>query len=267
MYFITFSRKAGANGTAIAKLVAKELQYAFYDTEDIERKAAEMGFLDDVREVNDKMPPPFRRFFSYRTEVSLDRLYAVIYELARQGSAILLGRGGNMLLRSLPYALHVRITASREKRIQSLAERGYSREDALLVMQKSDHEREGFVKFAFRRNWDNSELYDLVLNTDNFSVSAAAAVILAAVRARENWQSGGNAANALALMELAVKVRAALVQAGFPAGYISSFVAAPGKVCLTGVVQVPWEKSEAERSVLAVAGVKTVENRIEIAGR
>ena len=118
MYFITFSRKMGTKGTEIAKLVAKELQYDFYDTEDIEKKAEEMGFLDDVREVNDKAPPPLKRFFSFRPEICLDRLYVVIYELARPGSAVILGRGGNMLFRSLPYALHVRVIASQEKRVQ-----------------------------------------------------------------------------------------------------------------------------------------------------
>ena len=93
MYFITFSRKMGTGGTEIAKLVAKELKYAFYDTEDIEKKAEEMGILDDIREVNDKAPPPLKRFFSYRPEICLDRLYVVIYEIARLGNAVILGRG------------------------------------------------------------------------------------------------------------------------------------------------------------------------------
>ena len=110
----------GTKGTEIAKLVAKELQYAFYDTEDIEKKAEEMGFLDDIREVNDKVPPPLKRLFSDRPEIGLDHLKIVIYELARVGSAVILGRGGNMLFRSLPYSLHVRVIASPESRIRNL---------------------------------------------------------------------------------------------------------------------------------------------------
>jgi len=89
----------GTKGTEIAKLVAEELKYAFYDTEDIEKKAEEMGCLDDVREVNGKVPPPLKRFFSIRPEICLDRLYVVICELARLGSAVIIGRGGNMLFR------------------------------------------------------------------------------------------------------------------------------------------------------------------------
>ena len=121
MYFITFLRKMGAKGTEIAKLVAKELQYKFYDTEAIECTAREMGFLDDIREVDGKAPSFLKRLFSLRPEIFLERLYAVIYEMASRGSAVFLGRGGNMLFRPIPCALHVRVIASRETRMRNLA--------------------------------------------------------------------------------------------------------------------------------------------------
>jgi cytidylate kinase len=267
MYFITFSREMGTKGTEIAKLVAKELKYAFYDTEDIEKKAEEMGFLDDIREVNGKAPPPLKRFFSYRPEICLDRLYVVIYELARLGSAVILGRGGNILFRSLPYALHVRVIASQEKRVCNLVERGYKREAAVIIMEKSDHERESFIKFAFHRDWHNPELYDIVLNMDKLTVNTAANMILCAARADEIRGRTGEVMNSLDMMELAVRVGAALTEAGFPSSYVSAFVDAPGKVRLTGIVQVPREKSTAERAAKEVKGVESVENEIQIAGR
>ena len=255
----------GTKGTEIAKLVAKELQYAFYDTEDIEKKAEEMGFLDDIREVNDKVPPPLKRLFSDRPEIGLDHLKIVIYELARGGSAVILGRGGNMLFRSLPYSLHVRVIASPESRIRNLLERGYKKETALMIMENSDREKESFIKFAFHRDWDNPKLYDLVLNMDNLTVNIAADMILCAARAKKTQYGSGDAANSLGMMELAVRVGAALAQADFPSSYVSAFVYEPGKVRLTGAVQVPWDKSAAERTALGVKGVEFVENKIEIA--
>jgi cytidylate kinase len=267
MHFITFSREIGTKGTEIAKLVAKELQYDFYDSEDIERKAEEMGFLDDIRAVNDTVPPLLKRLFSLQPEICLDRLNAVIYELARLGSAVILGRGGNMLFRSLPYALHVRVIASQEKRVRNLVERGYKREAAALAMKKSDQERESFIKFAFHRDWNNPELYDLVLNTDKLTVNTAADMILCAARADEVLGHSDDVMSSLDMMELAVRVEVALAEAGFPANYVSAFVNAPGKVRLAGVVQVPGEKSAAERTALKVKGVESVENKIKIAGR
>jgi osmotically-inducible protein OsmY len=62
-------------------------------------------------------------------------------------------------------------------------------------------------------------------------------------------------------------VGTALAEAGFPSSYVSAFVDAPGKVRLTGVVQVPREKSAAERAAIKDKGVESVENKIQIASR
>ncbi len=266
MHFITLSRMMGTKGTEIAKRVAQELGYNFYDTESIEEKAREMGFLDDIKEINDKAPPPFKRFFSFRSEASLDRLYAVIYELARQGSAVLLGRGGNMLFRSISYAFHVRVIASQETRLHNLVERSYTRKAALMLMERSDNERENFIKFAFKRDWNNPELYDIVLNMDRLTVDVAVDMILSAIRRRELQGHSGDVTSFFDMMELSVKVAASLAEAGFPSSYISAFVDEPGKVRLTGVVQVPLEKSAAEQAARNVKGVKSVENKIEVVG-
>ena len=266
MYFITFSRKMGAKGTEIAKLVGKELHYNFYDTEAIEGTAREMGFLDDIREIDGKAPSFLKRLFSHRPEIFLERLYAVIYEMASRGSAIFLGRGGNMLFRPIPCALHVRVIASRETRVRNLLEKGFESEHALIAMEKSDRERESFIRFAFGRDWDNPELYDLVLNTDNLTVNAAADSVISIARTEEIRSRSADVKDSLRMMGLAAKVEAALSDRGLPPSYISTSVTSPGKVRLTGLVQVPWEKTTAERTVREVEGVESVEDQIQIVG-
>jgi len=269
MFFITISRQMGTKGTDIAKLVAKELRYNFYDTEDIEEKAKELGYLEDIREVNDKPPSPLKRIFSRQPEIWLDHLNTVIYDLLRRGSAVLLGRGGNVFLQSIPHALHVRVIASQETRINNLLERGYKRGDSILLMEKSDYERSSFIRFAFHRDWDDPELYDIVFNMDNLTVNVAVDTILCAARLRESQYRSGNMVNPLDLLELAVRVRASLKKkVGFlPTSYVSTFVSAPGKVRLTGVVQVPREKYDAEVTAMEVEGVEWVESQIKIAGK
>lgn len=59
MYFITLTRKMGTNGSEIAMRVADQLQYRLYDTEAIENTAREMGFLKDVKAVDEKVPSMF----------------------------------------------------------------------------------------------------------------------------------------------------------------------------------------------------------------
>ncbi len=266
MYFITFSRQMGAGGTEVAREVANRMEYELYDTEAIEKAAEEMGFLKDVKEIDEKPPSFFMRFFTHRPEAFVDRLYAVIYELAKRGNAIFLGRGGNMLFRPIPCALHVRVIASKETRVEALLERGFKREAALAAIERSDYERAGFVKFAFGRNWDDPRLYDVVLNMDNLTVDVASSAVVAIARTEEIRARSADVMTCLETMGLTVRVQAALAEGGFPASCVAASLAAPGRVRLTGVVQVPWEKTTAGKVAAKVKGVDSVENDIQVAG-
>jgi cytidylate kinase len=263
MYFITFSRKMGTNGSEIARRVAEQLGYHFYDTEAIENAAQEMGFLKDVKEIDEKTPSVYQRFFSQKPEVYLDRLHSVIYELASRGNAVFLGRGSHMLLRSFKCALHVRVTGSLENRIENLVGRGWPREVAIKEIDTSDHERGSFIKFAFREDWDNPELYDLVLNTDNLTVEMAVNTVLHIAGSGEIKARSEDAMRSLEMMGLARRAEAALIEAGLIHGPSIS-VSAPGKIQLTGFVAEEMTKTKAEEILRRVKGVKSINNQIQV---
>jgi len=265
MYFITLSRKMGANGSEIAKRVAAELGYHLYDTEDIESVAREMGFLRDVRDIDRKVPSLFERIFSSRPQVHLDRLMAVMYELASRGNALFLGRGSHVLLREFPCAMHVRVTASLERRIENLLERGFQMDAAVRAIRRTDHEREAFIKFAFGVDWDNPELYDLVLNMDHLTVPLAADIVSHMASSEEMRSRSMDAMQSLTMMSLARRAEAALIEKGFSPPYVSVCATEPCKLRLTGTVGVPWEKANAERVVKGVQGITSVDNQIQIA--
>jgi cytidylate kinase len=263
MYFITFSRKMGANGSEIARRVAEQLEYHFYDTEAIENTAQEISFLKDVREVDEKAPSLFLRFFSQSPEVYLDRLHSVIYDLASRGNAVFLGRGSHMLLRSFKCALHIRVTGSLEKRIDNLVGRGWAREVAIKATHQSDHERGAFIKFAFKVDWDNPELYDIVVNTDNLSVDMAVNTVLHIASSEEIKARSVDAMRSLEMMGLARRAEAALIEAGLEHGSSISVVE-PGKIELTGLVREESEKTETEKILRGVEGVRSIDNQIQV---
>ena len=269
MNFITFSRKMGANGTAIAKQVAEKIGYRFYDTEAIENAAREMGFLKNVKDIDEKAPSLFQRLFSHKPAIELDRLNSVVYELAGRGDAVFLGRGGQILLRDFNCALHVRVTASPEKRIQNLIERGITREAASKAMEASDHERSSFIRFAFKADWENDKLYDIVLNMDKVTVKLAVETILTMARSDEIKACSVDAMKSLEMMGLQTRAEAALIEAGLtygPAGtYIQVQVEEPGKVVLTGRVDSDVTKKLAQEIVQKMKGTGSVDNRIMIA--
>ena len=268
MHFITFSRKMGTNATEIARQVAEKLGYTFYDTEAIEKAAREMGFLESVKKIDEKTPSLFYRLFSHRPTIDLDRLTSVVYELAGRGDAVFLGRGGQILLRDFNCALHIRVTASLEKRIQNLIERGLHREAASKAIEDSDHERSSFIRFAFKVDWENDELYDIVLNMDKVTVKLAADTILTMARSDEIKVCSVDAMKSLEMMSLKNRAEAALIEAGLtygPAGaYVSVIVDEPGKVRLLGVVDDKATKTRAENLLKTLKGVGSIENKIHV---
>ena len=263
MYFITFSRRMGTNGSEIARRVADQLGYSLYDTETIENTAQEMGFIKDIKEIDEKVPSLFQRLFTKKPEIHLDRLNSVIYELASRGNAVFLGRGSHILLRTFKCALHIRVIASLEKRIENLVGRGWHREVAIKAIHKSDHERGAFIKFAFEVDWDNPELYDLVLNTDNLTVDMAANTVLHIASSEEIKARSVDAMRSLEMMGLARRAEAALIEAGLKHGPSIS-VLEPGRIQLTGFVAEEMTKTKAEEILRRVKGIKSIDNQVQV---
>lgn len=272
MHFITFSRKLGTNGSEIARKVAEDLGYQLYDTEAIADAARKMGFLESVRELDQKAPSVFKRLFSHKPNIALDRLNSVVYKLAEQGDAVFLGRGSQILLKAFECALHVRVTASREKRIQNLMERGFAEEAAEKALEESDRERSGFIRFAFGVDWNSPELYDIVLNTDKLSVDLAVNTVVSLARSSEIKVCGVDALNSIEMLGLANRAEAAIIEAGLsygPGTLVSVEAIAPGKVRLSGTVDEEASKVRAQEVVKAVEGVESIEDQIRVhpAGR
>jgi cytidylate kinase len=268
MHFITFSRKMGTNGTEIARQVANKLAYQFYDTEAIENAAREMGFLSNFKEIDEKAPPLFQRLFSHKPAIELDRLNSIVYELAKQGDAVFLGRGGQILLRDFNCALHVRVNASIEKRVQNLIERGFPRESALKAIERSDHERSSFIKFAFGVDWETLGLYDVILNMDKLSIQSAVNIVMQVARSEDIKACSIDATKSLEMMGLERRVEAALIEAGLTYGptgtYVSVSVEEPGRVRLVGVMDNRAGKERAEKVIKNVKGVELVDNQVVV---
>ena len=267
MHFITFSRKMGTNGTEVARRVAEKLGYKFYDTRAIDQAAGEMGFLESVKEMDEKAPSLFHRLFSQKPAIALDRINSVVYELAKKGDAVFLGRGSHILLKSFQCALQIRVTASPEIRIQNLVKRGFHRDAASKAMEQSDIERGAFIKFAFGVDWEASELYDLVLNMDKLSIDLAVNTVLGLARSDEIKACSVDALRSLEMMSLSSRAEAALIDAGLTYGPITTVsvtVSEPGKVRLSGLVGETAAKTMAEKVVKGLKGVESIDNQIQV---
>ena len=265
MYFITFSEMMGTNGEKIAKQTAATLGYTFFGEEELVRVSHDMGFLSDVKKLDEKSPSLFERFFSERPRIYLDRLQSVIYEAAKKGNTVFFGRGSQLMLKSFECALHVLVTGSPEKRIARVMEENHvSKEVAEKIVERSDHDRSGFIRFAYGEDWLNPRLYDMILNTDKMSVNSGAMMVADAAKSDEIKACGIDSVKALGRLSLQRKIESVLLEAGVLSPNLFVTVEDMDQVRLFGVAGSTDEKQLVEKTVRTVPGVKKVMNDISV---
>ena len=190
-YIITISREFGSGGREIGKLLAKQLGFHYYDSELIKLVAEKSGYTPEYIEQNEQSlkNPVLHDFFEWYVgplEQSdlpkVDQLFqkesSVIQELAHQDSCIIVGRLANYILKDLPTAYHVFISASASSKASSVAVRDQiSVEAAAAKVKKVDHERAVHCKHFTQTDWGNIKNYDLCIRSDDFGLEETAQII------------------------------------------------------------------------------------------
>jgi cytidylate kinase len=183
MAIITITRQLGSSGTEIAERLRDELGFNYLDRALLEEKLINTCQLPekDVERYDEKKPA-FWESFSADKDRYLHCIKTVIYEFAHQGHCIIIGRGGQALFRDMSGVLHVNVIAPinlRRERVQ--ARLNYDTQLAEQAIQLSDHDRAGFHKYFFQINWEDPNLYHLIISTDIFNVDAAVQLIKDAI--------------------------------------------------------------------------------------
>jgi cytidylate kinase len=94
----------------------------------------------------------------------------LIKTIVLQESAIILGRGGNYILRGKPEGLRIKITAPFDDRVDNISQlRKLALQDAKNLVSQMDKERKDFIDSYFHGNDQGFEDFDLVINTKSFS--------------------------------------------------------------------------------------------------
>ena len=116
----------------------------------------------------------------------LELVTSVITEYAAQGQAMIVGRGGQMILRGQPGALHLQVIARFETRVFNTIRREEVKwREAARRVRLADEQRAGYMRRFYDVDWLDSAHYDLVINTDRISPSVAVDMTIHAVQAVE----------------------------------------------------------------------------------
>ncbi len=260
MSVITISKQLGSLGTEIAQAVANRLGYQYVDKERIEKSLTGYGVPAITIEKLDEKKPPFWDFYQLQRRRFLHSLEAVIYEFARNGNVVIVGRGGQVLLKDLPGVFNVRIMAPWDVRLERILPlEGGDEKKATRLLHRSDHDSAGFLRTFFDVNWESQDLYDLIINTAKLSVESGTNVIIKSISSPEIQEGGKEVEAKLADLALTQKVEAILMrilEMGF--GNVTVKVKG-GVVSLNGHVTSDTLKENSLQAIAQVEGVNRVE--------
>ncbi len=107
----------------------------------------------------------------------------VLRKLAQKRRVILIGRGAMVVLRDIPNALHIRLYAPVEWRVQRVAQQeNLPLDKARAKVCAEDRRRADYLRQFYGVDWNDPSLYHLVLNVAALGLENTAQLILAAAR-------------------------------------------------------------------------------------
>ncbi|HNS15121.1 MAG TPA: cytidylate kinase-like family protein, partial [Syntrophorhabdaceae bacterium] len=121
MSILTIAREYGSGGKDIGRKVAERTGYEYVDRGRILEDMRKIGtqWEELAKYFDENKPDVWERFkWSFRGYVALIQSHILQYAL--QDNVVIMGRGGNFLLRDIPYVLRIRTTAPIEKRIENV---------------------------------------------------------------------------------------------------------------------------------------------------
>ncbi len=212
MAVITISREYGSGGEEIAQRICEILGYRYFDKTIMAQVAAESGLLEQpvidfsekdyrvrgfldrllgrsrvVAEIEmlheDETTDEQRRAIERLSEEEcIELVRTTIRVAAEYGNLVILGRGGQALLKETHGVLHVRLEAplgARVMRIQQVEKLSLGAARALAL--KRDESAAAYLEHFYGIDWSNPLLYHLTLNTGRWELEDAAQVIVAAI--------------------------------------------------------------------------------------
>lgn len=190
---ITISRQFGSGGRTIAKKVADELGFNYYDKEIIDHVSVETGFSKEYIEERGEHAPG-KTILSYGFEPqgvpgimngmsAADYLWSiqrqVILKIAEEDKpCVIVGRCADYILKDFDGVFNVFIHANmefRKERIVKLYGESEKKPEKRLI--EKDKKRKTNYKYYTNQEWGDGANYDLCLDSSFFGVDKCAEII------------------------------------------------------------------------------------------
>jgi len=186
---ITISREYGALGAALAEKLEKTTGFEVWDkkllgaiSEDLGSDQKLMETLDERRKqaIEDAVSSLIGKI---QTNVNyIESLIRVVKTIEEHGRGIIVGRGANYI-GDKPDNLHIRLVRPLKSRVEHIAKKeNMTAHDARNLVKKKDKERDEYIKQFFLKGLNNASDFDLVINTDTFSLDEVESMVIDAYK-------------------------------------------------------------------------------------
>lgn len=195
---ITISREYGSNGKEIGQLVAKKLNIAYYDKEILEHVAQTLGISSSFFQETNlnkeglfSLPGKMKHGIKSLSELSMNsaaykQAQECILSLVEQGSAVLVGRCANHILKEHPGLVSVYCWADLDDRVERVIDKyDVPASKARKVVLDTDARRAKYYEFYTHRTWGDPNDYDKVINTSKTSLEESVNQIVNLYYAKE----------------------------------------------------------------------------------
>jgi cytidylate kinase len=202
---VTIAALYGAGGSVIGSRVAEQLGVPFLDRAITQEVARRTGLSESAVGEADEQPRSFeQRLFARmgrastitgetggrmeRLDTEQRDLRALVEDFLARASisgGVALGRGGMIVLRTVPWALHVHLGGPSEARIrQAMTADGIDHRVAEQRQKREDRARIDYVSSAYAVDGSDPLLYHLMLDSTALDLDVCVDLVVAASRAR-----------------------------------------------------------------------------------
>lgn len=222
MTVITISRQFGSGGDEIASRLCELLGYKEFDKRLITQAAKDVGLSEqevvDFSEESHKIRSFLERLFNQPQSIGKTRVWkedasgarvaeefnlteasavALVQKAVNSayhtGNLVIVGRGGQVILKDRPGVLHIRVVGTIEDRIQRSkaqmklnksdfnADINIRREAQDWILHKDEASRD-YLRLYYQVDWEDPTLYHLTVNTSKLGIEPAAQMIASLAR-------------------------------------------------------------------------------------
>jgi cytidylate kinase len=181
---ITIEREYGSGGADVARKLAQRLGWKLWDqalTDEIARLMdCPSRTVEQHEERKDSLSYRlFKSFMRGSFEGTLnapnlkivdadcikDLTRRIVTDVAREGNAVIVGRGSAYHLQGRPDVFHVFVYAPFEDKVRRLRAGGKSESEAIDLAEAVDRDRAAYIKQHFDVDWPTREYFALMINT------------------------------------------------------------------------------------------------------